>query len=116
MTLGTVASGGGSLKKRIQDDYRFCDSLLKHRPHTFLAAGDMEGLQELAFGGGRGGGSGAWEYGFSRIKSSDGRKVAAAMVSSQYFFTWIETEGSRGCRGHSLGLPVAVRVKFRACL
>ena len=56
---------------------------------TFLAAGDMDGLQDRAFGGGRGGGSGAWEYGFSRIKSSDGRKVAAAMVSSQYFFTWI---------------------------
>lgn len=77
---------------------------------TFLAAGDMEGLQELAFAGGGG------EYGFSWIKSSDGRNVAAAMVSSHSFFTWIETEGSRGCSGHSLGLPVAVRVKFRACL
>ena len=56
-----------------------------------LAAGDTEGLQELAFGEG--------DSGFSRIKSSDGRKVAAAMVSSHYFFTWIETEGSGGCRG-----------------
>lgn len=50
---------------------------------TFLAAGDMEGLQELAFVGGGG------EYGFSWIKSSDGRNVTAAMVSSHYFFTWI---------------------------
>lgn len=70
-----------------------------------VIANDTKRRRELAFGA---------ASGFSKIKSVNRKEVAAAMLPSRYFFLPRLKQKILGrCRGPTVGLPVAVRVKVR---